>query len=76
MMGRKIALEHVSERLRSYFVCTHLKAKKKSIISTAKTRIVQTSAFWKTFTRQYRNAASQRNHSRKAASMTVPTTET
>lgn len=39
----------------------------------AKTLIVQCSAFWKTFQRQYMNAAIHKNHSRKAAIMTTPT---
>ena len=34
------------------------------------------SAFWKHFTRQYMKAASHRNHSRRAASITVPTMDT
>ena len=35
--------------------------------------IDQCSAFRKTFTRQYTKAASQRNHSRHAISITTPT---
>jgi hypothetical protein len=49
---------------------------KRIAIITARTLILAVSAFWKTLTRQYRKAASQRNHSRRAASMTVPTMET
>lgn len=42
----------------------------------ARRRTLIVSAFWKTLTRQYVNAATQRNHSSKAASMTLPTIAT
>jgi hypothetical protein len=39
-------------------------------------RTLMVSAFWKTLTIQYMNAATHKNHSRRAASMTVPMMET
>ena len=44
--------------------------------NTESSRTLMVSAFWKTLTMQYRNAATQRNHSRRAASMTPPTMAT
>lgn len=43
---------------------------------TASIRILQCSAFWYTFIKQYRKAASHRNHSKKAMSIAVPMIET
>jgi hypothetical protein len=39
-------------------------------------RTLIVSAFWKTLTMQYMKAATHKNHSRSAASMTVPMMET
>jgi len=44
--------------------------------NTESSRTLMVSAFWKTLTMQYRNAATQRNHSRRAASITPPTMAT
>lgn len=45
-------------------------------LAMAMTLMIQEFAFRKTFQRQYRKAASHRNHSNIAASMTVPMTAT
>lgn len=51
----------------------YLRAVKAIAMTTARTLTDQCSAFWYTFTKQYINAANQRNHSRNAATITEPT---
>jgi hypothetical protein len=55
---------------------TYRSKKKRIPKKTDKIRTLTCSAFWKTLTRQYVKAATQRNHSRRAASMTPPTIAT
>lgn len=55
---------------------TYLRSVNPNIINNASNRMLQCSAFWNTFTRQYKKAASQRNHSRNAAIITLPMIET
>ncbi len=58
------------------FDVSHLRAVKLTIIMTESIRMVKCSALMKTLTKQYRNAASHRNHSRKAADRTNPMIQT
>jgi hypothetical protein len=76
-MGKKMALWEISE---AFNVARHIVAyrRQKNRIpkKIARSRTLIVSAFWKTLTRQYVKAATQRNHSSKAASMTPPTMAT
>jgi hypothetical protein len=71
MIGKKMALV-VLVGLRRTGGLTYRRQKKRNPKKTDRTRTLIDSAFWKTFTMQYRNAATHKNHSRSAASMTVP----
>ena len=51
----------------------YLSRTKATPTTTARTLMVQCSAFLNTFHKQYKKAANHRNHSRNAASITSPT---
>jgi len=81
MMGRKMHLEWCQSYLA--LPITHsfhggrrgslyLNSKNKAPTTNANNLTVQCSALINTFHRQYMKAAIQRNHSRRAASMTTP----
>ncbi|KAK5628039.1 hypothetical protein RRF57_003753 [Xylaria bambusicola] len=58
---------------KSDFTLPYRKAKNRMDMMTARTLMVQCSAFLKTLYRQYMKAAIHKNHSRTAASMITPT---
>jgi hypothetical protein len=62
--------------MRQPVVQPYLNPVKSIIMMTARILMLAFSAFWMTLPRQYRNAASHKNHSKKAASITLPTTAT
>src|SRR5579883_1082544 len=76
MMGRKVNLFKMSMKYPERRRTAHLMAMKKTALITARSLMLHISAFWYTFQRQYKNAASHRNHSSNAINITVPTMAT
>jgi hypothetical protein len=72
MIGKKMALALLDALAGVGGVYAYRRQKKRMPKKTDKMRTLIVSAFWKTLTMQYMNAATHRNHSRNAAHMSVP----